>query len=327
MPTRSKEDYQREIERSRSENDVKLRALLSKSSFAEAAIRGGVVDTNFMAMDEVAISQAARIIRDLTEEPKIRLIALNSLSVAVSTEREVFNLVLRIAGEKSEDVAIRVLAINLLRLTSFGSAFFEESPGNVLDILRGIVQDDSESQNIRLEALEFLAGQLDEFAQRMLFDGLEDEAKAIVDPTRALQMLSADPHSYQPALLQRFAADRSRPEARLVAIKMLARDPKSHPMLIELLHNKLEPTEIRQACAVALRVGSTDEYRNLAQEIVLDESESDELRATALNGLGIEQAASSSRDVNFREAIERLIKESAHEHLQKSAVRYLKNSE
>jgi hypothetical protein len=108
------------------------------------------------------------------------------------------------------------------------------------------------------------------------------------------------------------------------AIRLLAGDPESKNLLVELLRNKGEESKIRTLSAVALQSLDPTEFSAQAKQIVMDDSEEESLRLTGLNGLtyfGDRQSLIPDRE--FSEALERLRNESASVQLRDAADRYL----
>jgi hypothetical protein len=68
-------------------------------------------------------------------------------------------------------------------------------------------------------------------------------------------------------------------------LRLLAADAASAPAFEEILRNKQEPLEIRQLSASALHSLAPQKLQACARDIVLDDSESDELKTTSLTAL------------------------------------------
>src|SRR6185295_13746461 len=74
-------------------------------------------------------------------------------------------------------------------------------------------------------------------------------------------------------------------EAKQEAFRLLAADAKSAPVFEKLLRDKEETKEVRQVAAAALQALKPDKMQENAREILLDDSDYDDIKATSLTAL------------------------------------------
>ena len=138
---------------------------------------------------------------------------------------------------------------------------------------------------IRQRVLGILARDQDGYAQQRLIEGLQHPGKALVPPEKALQLLSYDIHADAYTVAREIASKPPNPDARREALRLLAADAASVPTFENILRNKDEPLEMRQLSASALHTLAPQKMQEYARDIVLDDSESDELKTTSLTAL------------------------------------------
>lgn len=321
-----RQQYQAEVDQSKRQNEIKLNALLTAgSSFAESAVRGADTDQP-IAIEQPDIAKAFEILKDQSKPEGLRIAALSSLRIAAGEDREIFDYVVNLLGDNSQNQSIRVAVLNLLKQLGFSSSLFPSSAGKIANILRGLANGKQVSQELRESAIGFLARQNDEYVQSLLAEGLKSPDKAVVAPLKALRWLSADSHYRDATTLRTYVTSQYDDETRELAVRLLAQDPQSKPLLTELLRNKEESPVVRRACAVAIQVLDPADYSNLAREIVLDSDDDGDVRACLLNGLSFETSKNESRGLGFKEAVQKLL-DQPNDELRKSSEMYLKHVE
>jgi hypothetical protein len=195
---------------------------------------------------------------------------------------------LDVLADVSQPVDARLDALQSIQTASFALPDFDAVRPDYVAALRQAAED--QDSELRQRALGILAREHDGFAQEALLEGLRDPAKALVEPDKALQLLSYDPHAavYPIArdVIKRDAPktvkDRS---TRREALRVLAGDPTSTPILEGVLTDKREPSEIRRMSAAALHALNPDRLQRWAHQAVLDTGEDDEVVATGLTAL------------------------------------------
>jgi HEAT repeat protein len=140
-------------------------------------------------------------------------------------------------------------------------------------------------QTLRHAAFDVLANNKDDFARRKLTEGLQDPEKALVSPAVALGLLARDDHGAATSLARSFLSADSDPATRAQAVRVLSADPASTSLLAERMGDKNEFREVRRASAVALRSLDPDRFRALAQNILADHNDFQEIKATVRGAL------------------------------------------
>jgi hypothetical protein len=133
--------------------------------------------------------------------------------------------------------------------------------------------------------LGILAREKDGFVQTKLLEGLQNPEAALVSPEKALQLLSYDVHAEAYPVARQVVNQPPNDAARREALRLLAADADSSPIYEKILRDKEEATDLRQMSAAALHVSKPDKLQEYAREIVLDDSEDDELQATSLTAI------------------------------------------
>jgi hypothetical protein len=115
------------------------------------------------------------------------------------------------------------------------------------------------------------------------------------------------------------------PEAKQEAVRLLASDPTSKELLADLLKDKGERREVRNASAAALQsLVSPAEFKEQAKQIVLDDDEYDDLRATAINALTqFADQEALSQDSELTRRVEQLRDAPPSEEVERMADRFL----
>jgi hypothetical protein len=277
------------------------------------------------SLTKAELANTINIIRDQEEDPELRALALKAIGRDMGNRDESINLLLELLKGKTEPRAVRLAALQVLQMLAFISPLFMSKRPEFFAALRSIV-DDPDTQ-VRQAAIEILALEKDEYVQRRLNEGLDDPSSALVNPAKAIQLLGQDVHAELYPRLREIVQNPPSPAAREEAVRLLAGDPDSKSLLVELLRNKEEVLKIRTLSAVALQSLDPAEFTEQAKQIVIDDTEDYRLRLTGLSGLTHSaDRPSLIRDLEFDEGVERLRKKSTSKKLKNAAARYLKRS-
>lgn len=212
-----------------------------------------------------------------------RVAAIAQAPLAVCESDDNLQSMLRVLRDKDEPITVRLAALQSLQAASFSVIAFESCRSDYIATLREVAEDtDSE---LRQRALGILAREKDGFAQKKLLEGLEDPLKALVPPEKALQLLSYDVHAAAYSVAREIVKDPPSDIAKREALRLLAADSTAAPLFERTLQDKSESAEIRQISASALHALRPERLQARAREIVMDQSEPDEIRATSLTAL------------------------------------------
>jgi HEAT repeat protein len=185
--------------------------------------------------------------------------------------------------DASQPVESRLEALQTVQAASFAIPDFDSVRPEYIAALRQAAED--QDPELRQRALGILAREHDAFAQDVLLEGLRDSDKALVEPDKALQLLSYDPHAGVYPIARDIMQTSDDESTRREALRVLAGDPASAPLLESVLTDKNEPADIRRMSASALHALDPDRLQRWANKAVLDTAEDPEIVATSLTAL------------------------------------------
>lgn len=203
--------------------------------------------------------------------------------------------------DSSQPVEERLEALQSIQAASFAIPDFDAVRPEYIAALRQAAED--QNPELRQRALGILAREHDGFAQDALLEGLRDPARALVEPDKALQLLSYDPHAGVYPIARNIVQTSDDESTRREALRVLAGDPASAPLLESVLTDKSEPSEIRRMSASALHALNPDRLQRWANKAVLDTAEDTDIVATGLTALtqfGDAEAISANKQLRKR---------------------------
>jgi hypothetical protein len=184
----------------------------------------------------------------------------------------------------TESSVVRLAALRALRAAMFLGEHFAPYRADFLSTLRQLAQQGTDPRLCK-DALGVLAAEKDPEAQNQLRRGLQNPQSALVSPATALQLLGFDDH----ANLAELALDTFHKAADLVtkeaALRVLATDAKSQDLFSQLLQDKTQPRSLRALSATGLNFLNPQKFAALARNIVMDNTDFEDIRATALGAL------------------------------------------
>jgi len=252
-----------------------------------------------------------------------RIEALYEVPHVVGESESNLESVLKVLRNKEDPIEVRLTALQTLQAATFVSGEYESWRSDFIAALREVATDaDAE---LRQRALGVLAREKDGFAQKKLIEGLESPEKALVSPEKALQLLSNDVHTDAYSVARDIVKEPPNTAAKREALRLLAADATAAPLLEKVVRDKDEALEVREMAAGALHTTQPEKLQKIAREMLLDESESDEIRTASLMALtqfgDPEQVAQDEtllKHVNkLSEKAPKLIKQTARQFLSK----------
>ncbi len=307
--------YAERLRRAAEEQREGYRAFSDKSKPAHERLRG--LQSAGAPAGRAEVAEEVDTIRDREEDAELRAAALNPIVVGQDLD-----LAIDLLRDSTEPPVVRLAALQGLQANSFRRAAFSPKRPEYLAVLRTII--DEPDASLRQVALEVLAQHKDEYAQRRLLEGLEDSSQALVPPEKAVQLLGYDIHAEHYPILRDMVNNPPSPEAKREAVRLLATDPSSKELLVDVLKDKDERREVRDASASALLALAPAEFEEQAKQIVLDDEEYDDLRATAVTALthfGDREAL--SQDTELTRRVEQLRDQSPSNEVTSAAARFL----
>src|SRR5215216_2396813 len=319
-PSEYRKQFAEQIERAAEEQRQGYRVFSDRSKPAEerrTALRIAAL------RDQDEVGEALDLIRDREEDAELRAAAVHAIDDEVGKRHDLIDMMIGLLRDSTEPVVMRLAALRVLQQSSFRAAIFNPKRPEYLAALRAVIDDQDSS--LREQALEILAQEKDEYAQRRLLEGLEDPSEALLPPGKAVQLLGYDIHAEHYPILRDMVQNPPSPEAKQEAVRLLASDPTSKDLLADILKDKDERREVRNASASALQSLAPIEFEEQAKQIVLDDNEYDDLRATAMNALTLfaDQEA-LSQDTELTRRVERLKDASPSRAVTRTADRFLR---
>ena len=227
--------------------------------------------------------EAEDAIGDRSRPAGERVAAIVAASPGAAGRPELMDGLLGILRDPGEDAAVRLAALAALQENSFAVAEFGPWAAGWTEALRDIATD--EDRALRARALDILALDGDEYAQRLLTDGLRDPKRALVPAAKALRMIGYDIHAEQYDLLRDLAANARQKAVRNQALRLLGADGSSKDMFARIAADRGEDATARATAAVALQGLAPDEFAALARDVVQDDDDDDRVRATVITAL------------------------------------------
>lgn len=208
--------------------------------------------------------------------------AVSAVSPATADDSELASL-MAVLTDKTAPIRVRLAALQSLGAARFASPAFASNQGDYIAALRKVVDDPD--HELRQRVLGILAREKDGYAQNRLLEGLKNKDKALLPPEKALQLLGYDVHANAYPVAREIVQNPPNQQAKREALRLLAADAASAPMFEKILQDKNESSEIRQIGAAALHALKPDSLQAHARAIVMDPSESDDIKQTCLTAL------------------------------------------
>ena len=227
--------------------------------------------------------RALKIVFDVSQEPRSRMLALKAASLKIGNSELFFDNSIQVLTSNSQPPELQTAIMSILRQTSFTSSIFREKRPQIFVALRQITLDSEAPDWFREEVIYYLAMNKDESTQALLQKGLDEPATAIVEPQVAVKLLGYDIHAVNFEKLKAMLASAG-PETKRAIARVISADPNSKDELLRMASDKSEDAEVRSISIAGLSSLAPNEYKDLAEKIVLDDNESDDLRAASLSG-------------------------------------------
>ena len=318
-PSEYRKQYTEELKR-HAESRPSIQEFFDKSK--PVAQRLAALQGSSKPLTDDELAQTIGIIRDPAEEPELRASALRAIGPDMGNRDDSLNLLLGLLRDRAQPGAVRMAALQVLQTLAIISPLFMSKRPDYFATLRSNVDDPDTV--LRQAVIEILALEKDEYVQRRLLEGLDDASKALVSPEKAVQLLGHDVHAELYPRLREIVQNPSNPQVREEAVRLLAGDPDSKELLVNLMRNKDEDPKIRTLSAVALQTLDPAAFADQAKQIVIDDTEHDQLRVTGLTGLThFADRASLRGDPTFDERLKEIRDTSASPQLRSAADKHL----
>lgn len=200
-----------------------------------------------------------------------------------------------VAGDGKRSVEERLGAIDAINNIAFDQQAFRDHNADYVRLLKELRTD--RSSKVRLAAFQRLALSLDHDTRNMLQESLSGASEPLLPAKAAATLLGVDDHASSRSVLRSVAENTAGPTQR-AALRGLAADASSAPLLERIVANRKQTPRTRETAALSLKVASPKRFVKLAKKLVVDEREDDMLRATAMaalaQGAEVRQLAAST---------------------------------
>jgi hypothetical protein len=190
---------------------------------------------------------------------------------------------IRQLADATLDTETRKNMLHVLQAGTFQGSQFAPFRAEYLQALRTAATD--ADPELRRLALDVLANFKDEFARQKLTEGLRGTGEELLPPAAALGLLARDDHASAGAIAGELLAKSTDPHTRAQAVRVLASDPGAKALLTEVMKDKAEFREVRRASAVALKALDAQAFLDGARDILSDESDYKDIKATITGAL------------------------------------------
>lgn len=207
---------------------------------------------------------------------------LESLTLQPDYFDQSVKLLLTIAQDRKQTVPVREAALERLSAAKFLTNCFDPHHPAYIEALRSLATD--ASARVREAALERLTLTGDQYAQRLLRESFEENAKPLVRAEKAVQLLARDDHAAAKPLF-RSLAESATGKVREEALRALGSDPQSAAILEAVASDKQAPSPLREIAAAGLKTASPPRFAKLAEKLILDKDDDDRLRAVAASAV------------------------------------------
>jgi len=322
--TNNEKKYQQEqheqVRQAQQKNELAVAGFKKASNADEYRIALEQVD---VLKDPEDIKKGAALLQDKHVDVGLRVLALQKIGQSIAENPAYINLCLAILSDTDEPQVLRMAVFTFFQVLSFFSRTFKANRSEYMTLLRSLLDDPD--NELRTMAAEQLAKQKDEYVQRRLMDGLTGKGKAIVAPAKAIQFLAYDLHAEHFPVVRDLLQNTQDEGTKIEAIHVLAGDPQSKNLLVDLMLDKAQPKEVRVSSVFAVQSAHPDEFLRIAKPVVLDESEDDDVRVASLNALEHNKDALYS-DKQFAERVSAISASTKSAKLKKMSLRYLDNT-
>jgi hypothetical protein len=279
-----------------------------------------------MNVDDYRKSYAAGLVKESGSAPSSGLMPMSTSipagAAAANDDPDAIFGEIAIFRDVSRPSETRLAALHNVQTATFLGSKFDRYRPKFLEALRAVAAEPDEGE-VRTGALELLALEKDDVARQLLLKGFQDPDKALVPAAKAMQLLSHDDHGVAIPIARKIVAGDYDVAAKGEALRVLASDPDSERLLIDILSDRSQPQQLRSVSASGLRKVNPKQFEKLAQAIVVDEGEDDGVRASALGALNHMLGSSGKADPGFTAAVSTLDMAEKPDALRSATARFL----
>jgi hypothetical protein len=226
---------------------------------------------------------ARTVAADHSKPTELRAAAIRQLTPSPADKDNLIAFLIERLADDGEAVEVRSAAAATLKLASFHVRGLREHRADYLAALRAASKVDDPA--LRERVLGVLAREKDASTLRALEAGLRDPSRAVVDPEKALQLLSYDTKRDLRDLLHAIVKKPPSPAARLQALRNLAGDTSSKALFTKLVRDKKEDRDARLIAMSALQTLDPKGLAKIVTKLTGDDGETDEIRGAGLTAM------------------------------------------
>ncbi len=226
-------------------------------------------------------AKALKIAADKEADARIRLIAFQAAKMSGS--QDTIDDLIRLSKDETAPPELRRKVADRLHFIVNFTPKGHKQMGKILDAVRALLDDPD--QGVRNSAVSTLVGFNDKIVFQRLADGLKNPAKEIQPAHVALANLADSGHADYFEIFDQYFRDRTDVTRRSAAARGLARIPKGHDALKEVLLDMNEPAELRLVILQSLSANDRDQFPEYAVQIAGDTNSSLPMRTYALGAI------------------------------------------
>lgn len=245
------------------------------------------------------LASALEDMRDTTAPLERRIDAAMTVNRLALGSEEAIDALLSIVGDDDEPPALRRVALDGLRVHRFSSTDLKARRADMTRAVRRAMESDDE--DLRLDAIELLAAERDVDVQRQLIDGLRDESQSIVSARRSVELLGYDVKADHYGVLKEVVETSDDAEVKREAIRLLAADRSSMELIERVVRDKNENAAVRAAGSAALQSLAPETFEAVAQDVVSDQDEYDDIKVSMLSKLAYQTPRAPASDAFIAE--------------------------
>lgn len=257
--------------------------------------------------DQDDVTKAINTIKNRDEDPEIRVAAMRKIRNHIGREAELIELMVDMLKDSTENLAVREETYLTLKANTFSSPVLNADKSIFKNALRAVATDDNAS--LREPALETLAAEKDEYAQRLLIDGLSGEGQAYLPADKAIRYLSYDLHSdYYPVIFDVLQKSEDNSQIQIEATRVLGGYEKARSYIAKKLKDTKSSIQLRKICAATLNANDQEYFIEQAKEIIVNDQDDQEFRSFCLDALAKTPQISKIRmDEKFNNRVKDII--------------------
>lgn len=271
--------------------------------------------------DEAQVALCVKVARSPRESGAIRAVALSKISPYVKADTLLLGDILRWVRDAKTPPALREEALAATQRLSFSFTGMVQARDQILSALRILTADPD--LRYREVAFGILASHGDDYAQRLLIDGLEDPGKALLPPEKSVGLLGLALHGDFYPTLYKVMLEPPNEETRVESIRLLGGYAPARETIVGYLSDESESGDVRMAAAGTLNANDPEEFASTILPFVADEGAPDDVRVYGIQAELFRRAARTRPRDSFDRVVRALAETSSSELVKRVARSYV----